>query len=195
MCELGPGARASAGRHGTTRPSSRSSAAQVPKPSAATTRVRAEPSRDDGRPRHEGRRYPEFAFDGFRMMPLGPVPPIDVMAIRPKMLQAAAQRRRRSLAERRGIARSTCATPCRTIERELAAGGPRPQRVPHHRDRHHGDRRRPRRRRAPLAPMLSTFPARHSRLSRTRRRRRRRAGRVGARKADRSRVMKIGRPT
>ena len=35
--------------------------------------------------------YPEFTFDGFRLSPLGPVPPIDVMAIRPKMVQAAAR--------------------------------------------------------------------------------------------------------
>lgn len=35
--------------------------------------------------------YPEFAFDGFRLAPLGPVPAIDVMAIRPKMVQLAAR--------------------------------------------------------------------------------------------------------
>jgi alkanesulfonate monooxygenase SsuD/methylene tetrahydromethanopterin reductase-like flavin-dependent oxidoreductase (luciferase family) len=35
--------------------------------------------------------YPEFTFDGFRLSPLGPVPMIDVMAIRPKMVQVAAQ--------------------------------------------------------------------------------------------------------
>ncbi|MHB8669236.1 MAG: LLM class flavin-dependent oxidoreductase [Acidimicrobiales bacterium] len=32
----------------------------------------------------------EFRFDGFRLAPLGPVPPIDVMAIRPKMLAMSA---------------------------------------------------------------------------------------------------------
>jgi 5,10-methylenetetrahydromethanopterin reductase len=35
--------------------------------------------------------HPEFAFDGFRAMPFGPPPPIDVMAIRPKMTQLAAE--------------------------------------------------------------------------------------------------------
>ena len=35
--------------------------------------------------------YPEFTFDGFRLAPLGPVPAIDVMAIRPKMVQVAAR--------------------------------------------------------------------------------------------------------
>lgn len=35
--------------------------------------------------------HPEFTFDGFRLTPLGPVPPIDVMAIRPKMVQTAAR--------------------------------------------------------------------------------------------------------
>ena len=33
--------------------------------------------------------YPEFTFDGFRLAPLGPVPAIDVMAIRPKMVEVA----------------------------------------------------------------------------------------------------------
>jgi 5,10-methylenetetrahydromethanopterin reductase len=35
--------------------------------------------------------YPEFTFEGFRLAPLGPVPAIDVMAIRPKMVQVAAR--------------------------------------------------------------------------------------------------------
>ena len=35
--------------------------------------------------------HPEFAFDGFRAMPFGPPPPIDVMAIRPKMTKLAAE--------------------------------------------------------------------------------------------------------
>ncbi len=34
--------------------------------------------------------HPEFSFDGFRAVPFGPPPPIDVMAIRPKMTQLAA---------------------------------------------------------------------------------------------------------
>ena len=35
--------------------------------------------------------HAEFTFDGFRLSPLGPVPAIDVMAIRPKMVQVAAR--------------------------------------------------------------------------------------------------------
>jgi alkanesulfonate monooxygenase SsuD/methylene tetrahydromethanopterin reductase-like flavin-dependent oxidoreductase (luciferase family) len=35
--------------------------------------------------------HPEFTFDGFRANPLGPPPPIDVMAIRPKMAALAAR--------------------------------------------------------------------------------------------------------
>ena len=34
--------------------------------------------------------HPEFAFDGFRATPFGPPPPVDVMAIRPKMTKLAA---------------------------------------------------------------------------------------------------------
>ena len=35
--------------------------------------------------------HPEFSFDGFRVTPLGPPPPIDLMAIRPKMTKLAAE--------------------------------------------------------------------------------------------------------
>ncbi len=34
---------------------------------------------------------PDFKFEGFRITPLGPTPPIDVMAIRPKMIALASQ--------------------------------------------------------------------------------------------------------
>lgn len=35
--------------------------------------------------------HDEYAFDQFKLTPIGPVPPIDMLAIRPKMLAAAAQ--------------------------------------------------------------------------------------------------------
>ena len=128
---------------------------EVPKPIGAT-RAFVQSLRETMAGRDMKVAYPEFAFDGFRMMPLGPVPPIDVMAIRPKMLKLAAQLGD-GLSLSAGARSSTCATPSR-IERELAAAG---------RDRRAfritaivitaiGDDLDTIR--APLAPMLSTFP-------------------------------------
>jgi 5,10-methylenetetrahydromethanopterin reductase len=35
--------------------------------------------------------YPDFAFRGFKLAPLAPPPPLDVMAVRPKMVETAAR--------------------------------------------------------------------------------------------------------
>jgi alkanesulfonate monooxygenase SsuD/methylene tetrahydromethanopterin reductase-like flavin-dependent oxidoreductase (luciferase family) len=101
--------------------------------------------------------HPEFVFDGFRLAPLGPVPAIDVMAIRPKMVQVAAQ-----VGDGLSISIGASAQYLRDVvadvERDLAAAG---------RDRSSFritalamaaigpdlDMLR-----APIGPMLSTFP-------------------------------------
>ncbi len=101
--------------------------------------------------------YPEFTFDGFRLSPLGPVPQIDVMAIRPGMVRLSAQ-----VGDGLSISIGASATYIRDVvkdvERELTAGG---------RDRSSFritalamavvgediDMAR-----APIGPMMSTFP-------------------------------------
>ena len=101
--------------------------------------------------------YPDFTFDGFRLSPLGPVPPIDVMAIRPKMVQMAA-RVGDGLSISVGASMSYIRDVVKDIERELAAAG---------RDRRSfritamamasiGDDLDSLR--APMGPMLSSFP-------------------------------------
>ncbi|MGD9999758.1 MAG: LLM class flavin-dependent oxidoreductase [Ilumatobacteraceae bacterium] len=101
--------------------------------------------------------YPEFVFDGFRLAPLGPVPAIDVMAIRPKMVQVAA-RVGDGLSISIGASAQYLRDVVADVERELAEAG---------RDRSSFritalamtaigpdlDMLR-----APIAPMLSTFP-------------------------------------
>jgi alkanesulfonate monooxygenase SsuD/methylene tetrahydromethanopterin reductase-like flavin-dependent oxidoreductase (luciferase family) len=63
---------------------------RVPKPLGAT-RAFVQSIRETMAGRDMKVSYPEYEFDGFRMTPLGAVPPIDVMAIRPKMLEVAAE--------------------------------------------------------------------------------------------------------
>ena len=66
--------------------------------------------------------YPEFTFDGFRLSPLGPVPGIDVMAIRPKMVQCAA-RVGDGLSISVGASLQYISDIVKDIEAELAAAG------------------------------------------------------------------------
>ena len=66
--------------------------------------------------------YPEFTFDGFRLSPLGPVPAIDVMAIRPKMVQLSAQIGD-GLSISVGASLRYIRDVVKDIERELSAGG------------------------------------------------------------------------
>jgi 5,10-methylenetetrahydromethanopterin reductase len=101
--------------------------------------------------------YPEFTFDGFRLTPLGPVPGIDVMAIRPKMVQVAA-RVGDGLSISIGASAQYLRDVVADVERELAESG---------RDR--GSFRITALAmtaigsdldmvRAPIGPMMSTFP-------------------------------------
>lgn len=66
--------------------------------------------------------YPEFTFDGFRMSPTAPTPPIDVMAVRPKMVQTSTR-----VGDGLSISVGASATYLRDVvadvERELAAAG------------------------------------------------------------------------
>lgn len=128
----------------------------VPKPLAAT-RAFVQSLRETMAGRDMKVAYPEFAFDGFRMMPLGPVPAIDVMAIRPKMVRLAAQIGD-GISISAGASMQYMRDTVELVERELAAAG---------RDRAAfritaivittiGDDLDAIR--APLAPMLSTFP-------------------------------------
>jgi 5,10-methylenetetrahydromethanopterin reductase len=101
--------------------------------------------------------YPEFTYDGFRLAPLGPVPLIDVMAIRPKMVQVAA-RVGDGLSISVGASLQYISDVVKDVERDLAEAG---------RDRSSFritalamaaigpdlDMLR-----APIGPMLSTFP-------------------------------------
>ena len=66
--------------------------------------------------------YPEFAFDGFRAMPFGPPPPIDVMAIRPRMTKLAAEIGD-GLSISVGASRTYIRDAVAAVERELAAAG------------------------------------------------------------------------
>ena len=66
--------------------------------------------------------YPEFTFDGFRLAPLGPVPPIDVMAIRPKMVQTAA-RVGDGLSISVGASQQYLTDVVKDVERDLAEAG------------------------------------------------------------------------
>lgn len=63
---------------------------KITKPVAATTAF-VNSLRETMQGRDMKVAYPEFTFDGFRLSPLGPPPAIDVMAIRPKMVQMAAR--------------------------------------------------------------------------------------------------------
>lgn len=101
--------------------------------------------------------YPEFTFDGFRLAPLGPVPALDVMAIRPKMVQVAA-RVGDGLSISVGASLEYIRDVVKDVERDLAEAG---------RDRSAfritalamtaiGDDLG--QTRAPIGPMLSTFP-------------------------------------
>ncbi len=89
MSELGPGrvrVQVGTGDEGLVAKLGR----RVPKPLGAT-RAFVQSIRETMAGRDMKVAYPEYEFDGFRMTPLGPVPPIDVMAIRPKMLEVAAE--------------------------------------------------------------------------------------------------------
>ena len=155
MSELGPGrVRVQVGTGDATLVAKLGR--EVPKPVSAT-RAFVQSLRETMAGRDMKVAHPEFAFDGFRMMPLGPVPPIDVMAIRPKMLKAAAQIGD-GLSLSAGASFQYMRDTVQEIERELAAAG---------RDRSAfritaivitaiGDDLDAIR--APLAPMLSTFP-------------------------------------
>jgi len=66
--------------------------------------------------------YPDFSFNGFRLSPLGPVPAIDVMAIRPKMVQMAA-RIGDGLSISIGASAEYIRDVVKDVERELAAAG------------------------------------------------------------------------
>lgn len=66
--------------------------------------------------------YPDFTFDGFRVTPFGPPPPIDVMAIRPKMTALAA-RIGDGLSISVGASRQYIRDTVATVEKELAAAG------------------------------------------------------------------------
>jgi alkanesulfonate monooxygenase SsuD/methylene tetrahydromethanopterin reductase-like flavin-dependent oxidoreductase (luciferase family) len=101
--------------------------------------------------------YPEFTFDGFRMSPLAPVPAIDVMAVRPKMVQMAAR-----LGDGLSISVGASAAYIRDVvadvERELAAAG-RDRvdfRITAHAIAAIGDDIDAAR--APIGPMMSSFP-------------------------------------
>ena len=59
---------------------------KISKPIASTTAF-VESLREAFRGSEMRVKHPEFEFDGFRLSPLGPPPPIDVMAIRPKMVE------------------------------------------------------------------------------------------------------------
>ena len=155
MSELGPGrVRVQVGTGDSTLVAKLGRA--VPKPVGAT-RAFVQSLRETMAGRDMKVAYPEFAFDGFRMMPLGPVPPIDVMAIRPRMLTLAAQVGD-GLSLSAGASLEYMRDTVELIERELAVAG---------RERSSfritaivitaiGDDLDTIR--APLAPMLSTFP-------------------------------------
>ncbi|HKY92024.1 MAG TPA: LLM class flavin-dependent oxidoreductase [Nevskiaceae bacterium] len=66
--------------------------------------------------------HPEFTFDGFRVSPLGPPPPIDVMAIKPKMTALAA-RIGDGLSISVGASRQYIRDTVAAVEQELAAAG------------------------------------------------------------------------
>jgi alkanesulfonate monooxygenase SsuD/methylene tetrahydromethanopterin reductase-like flavin-dependent oxidoreductase (luciferase family) len=66
--------------------------------------------------------HPEFTFDGFRANPLGPPPPIDVMAIRPKMTALSA-RIGDGISISVGASRDYVRDTVAAVEKELAAAG------------------------------------------------------------------------
>ena len=66
--------------------------------------------------------HAEFSFDGFRAMPLGPPPPIDVMAIRPKMTRLAA-RVADGISISGGASKAYIRDTVAAVEEELAAAG------------------------------------------------------------------------
>lgn len=68
--------------------------------------------------------HPEFAFRSFRAIPFGPPVPIDLMAIRPKMVRLAA-RDADGISISMGASRQYIRETVATIERELAAAGKR----------------------------------------------------------------------
>ncbi len=66
--------------------------------------------------------HPGFKFEGFKITPLGPTPAIDVMAIRPKMVQLAAQVGD-GLSISFGASHAYLRSTVKTVERELQAVG------------------------------------------------------------------------
>ncbi|MGH7860070.1 MAG: LLM class flavin-dependent oxidoreductase, partial [Candidatus Binatia bacterium] len=66
--------------------------------------------------------HPEFSFDGFRVTPFGPPPPIDVMAIRPKMTSLAA-RLGDGISISVGASRAYIRDTVALVERELGEAG------------------------------------------------------------------------
>ena len=66
--------------------------------------------------------HPDFKFEGFRITPLGPTPAIDVMAIRPKMVQLAVEVGD-GLSISIGASHAYLRSTVKTVERELQAAG------------------------------------------------------------------------
>jgi len=66
--------------------------------------------------------YQDFSFDGFRAVPFGPPPPIDVMAIRPKMTKLAAEIGD-GLSISIGASRAYVRDTVRVVEEELTRAG------------------------------------------------------------------------
>jgi alkanesulfonate monooxygenase SsuD/methylene tetrahydromethanopterin reductase-like flavin-dependent oxidoreductase (luciferase family) len=101
--------------------------------------------------------YPDFTFDGFRLSPLAPPPAIDVMAIRPKMVQMAA-RVGDGLSISVGASAQYIRDVVKDVERELAAAGRERSsfRITAMAMTAIGDDLD--RVRAPIGPMLSGFP-------------------------------------
>ena len=94
---------------------------QIVKPIASTTAF-VNSLRETMQGRDMKVSYPEFTFEGFRLAPLGPVPAIDVMAIRPKMVQVAA-RVGDGLSISIGASAQYLTDVVQDVERELAAAG------------------------------------------------------------------------
>lgn len=66
--------------------------------------------------------HDEYAFDQFKLTPIGPVPPIDMLAIRPKMLEGAAQVAD-GVSLSVGASRQYLAETVTAIEKHLTAAG------------------------------------------------------------------------
>jgi len=92
---------------------------QISKPLAATTAF-VTSLRDALRGGDMKVEHPEFRFEGFRANPMGPPPPVDVMAIRPKMTALAA-RVGDGISISVGASRTYLRDTVKAVEQEIAA--------------------------------------------------------------------------